>query len=1589
MARDDICSVDESGRVTASAGAQIQDVCTVTLSASAAGLSPYEQEIALTLRHPGVVQLAGNYRSYCALFETGRVKCWGKNNKGQLGIGNTNQIGDDDGEMGVNLDYLDFGEGRTVVQISMGFEHACAILDNGKLRCWGEGDYGRLGYNNAIDKNSPRGNVSLGGDALQVATGKHHTCAVLVGGTLKCWGFGSHGRIGDRNAVNRPYPVTVTLGEAATAVTLGDDHSCALLASGGIKCWGRDNVGQLGDGGSNTDQNSPVAVALGNDDMGNPVTATAVVAGSYHTCAVVSTGLKCWGQDDGGQLGDGGSDTNQNSPVAVNLGSGKHALRIALGETHTCGILNDHSLKCWGDNSHGQLGIGSTANSGSPVAVNLGADLHARSVALGARNSCAVLNDGTVKCWGWHVNGSLGAGGSGTFSWGDAADEMEDNLARVPLHPSDLGTIAWGSFTDSSLVIGGTRATPTAPTLAEADVTIGYAVTNETSANCTLHNAETGQVSANEVDVTSPQECALTVTISKEGFTPLSHEISIPLEVGTRRGLGWNAGTTTFRPGDSPVTLEAVSGETTGITYTVTDSGSANCAFVSGRVLTFDSAGSCRVQATVTKAGYNDWASPVVEITVTAQEPVGIAWAGYSPDNIVEVGQSVDPLTATPDPSGAAVSYALEAIPSGACTINASGRLTAVAKGACYVTLTATDSSRAAGVRVVTVIASEALDFDTAGVPAYPDTTMGLEAGWDMDNLHLTDDNGVPVQWSFTAGGSRYGVERDDICSVDENGRVSASATAQLNDTCTVTVRGTAEGYITYGREFPLTLRWLGVVQLAGFYRSYCALFEGGRVKCWGSNYRGQLGIGNKSDIGDGNGEMGANLAYLNFGEGRTAVQISIGNNHACAVLDNGDIKCWGLGSTGQLGYGNTSDMTSPGGSVPLGGDALQVAVGGTNHTCAVLVGGSVKCWGSGQYGKIGDGNTTQRTRPVTVNLGEGAVAVAAGQHHSCALLASGGIKCWGWDGSGQLGDGGSNTDQNSPVAVNLGVDDGNNPITASSVSAGYDHTCAITSDGLKCWGDDTFGQRGDGGSRTNQGSPVGVNVGSTGSVLQIEAAYYHTCAVLDDHSLKCWGYNDSGQLGIGSTVDRGSPIAVNLGTSLNVRSVAAGLRNSCAALTDGTVKCWGEHQDGSLGAGAGSVTWGDAASEMGDNLARVALHAGDLGTIAWGSFADSSLVIGGSSATPTAPTLTEAGVTIGYALTEETGANCTLQDDTTGEVSANEVDVSSPLECTLIVTVSKTGFASQSHEISIPLEGRAWDLGAVTWGDFANGVNLVVGGGSVAPATTTHTGATVTYALTEESDDYCTLLDSTTGEVEAKAVNVTASSVCTLEITASKIGHTPERHQISIDLAKGTQQGVAWGPGVLNYQTGDASATLGEVRGANAEAVILYRVTSAGGTNCAFGSGSTLTFDSAGTCSVRALVRRLGYTDWTSPTFDIVISASDPVAIAWTGYSDSNVFAPGASASPLAPTLEPAGAAVSYSAVSVPAGVCSVHATDGTLTASNPGLCYVTLSATAASRAAGKVTLAVLVQGQLALTVAGEPAYPDTSLGNRGLAGH
>jgi alpha-tubulin suppressor-like RCC1 family protein len=289
-----------------------------------------------------------------------------------------------------------------------------------------------------------------------------------------------------------------------------------------------------------------------------------------------------------------------------------------------------------------------------------------------------------------------------------------------------------------------------------------------------------------------------------------------------------------------------------------------------------------------------------------------------------------------------------------------------------------------------------------------------------------------------------------------------------------------------------------------------------------------------------------------------TVSAVSAGDLYTCARTSAGGAKCWGNNDYGMLGDGTTTERRIPVNVSALGGGVATVAAGG-GSTCALTSAGGVKCWGRNDSGQLGDGTTTERHTPVDVSgLTSGVVAVAAGGSHTCALTASSRIECWGFNSQGQLGDG-TITERHTPVHVS-GLTSG-----VIAVAAGDSHTCALTSaGGAKCWGGNGSGELGDNKACTGP-CTTPVNVSRLTSGVVAVTAGGHSCALTSAGGAKCWGDNTFGQLGDGTTKERHTPMDVT-GLMRSIAAISAGETHTCAVTSGGGVRCWGQNSFGQLG---------------------------------------------------------------------------------------------------------------------------------------------------------------------------------------------------------------------------------------------------------------------------------------------------------------------------------------------------------------------------------------------------------------------------------------
>ena len=818
--------------------------------------------------------------------------------------------------------------------------------------------------------------------AAQFAVGSDFACALSEAGTVKCWGMNNYGQLGNESTTYLGVPGEsdgaalpfVDLGShTARSLTVGDYHACVILDTSAVACWGLNEHGQLGIGTTlnRGDEAGEMGTDLVTVDLGAH-TAKHISAGYDHTCAILeNNALVCWGANFRGALGVGTKHTVGNEPnemgsflQPVDLGTGLHAVDVVAGFWRTCAILQTGALKCWGYNGSGALGLGDTDHRGDasgemgnalPV-VNVGSDRTVTAVATGHDSTCAVLDNGSLKCWGSNGDGQLGY--DDTTTRGTTSASMGDNLAAINLGGVDaasvtVGTKHFGRFTCAVLTNGKPKCW--------GDNFYGVLGTGDT---VTRGDSAGEMATLGTIDI-GTGKTAQALDASEEFVCALRNSADIVCWGDNK--LKFSVGGTTV--GDTPGEMG-------------------------------DNLLSQNIGYTVAASTATPTASMTPTTIRTAQFAVGYDFAcALSEAGTVkcwgmnEYGQLGNESTTYLGVPGESDGAALPFVDLGSHTARS---LTVGDYHACVIL----DTSAVAcwGLN----------EHGQLGIG----TTLnrGDEAG-EMGTDLVTVDLGAHTAKHISAG-------YDHTCAILENNALvcwGANFRGALGVGTKHTVGNEPNEMGSFLQPVDLGTGLHAVDVVAGFWRT-CAILQTGALKCWGYNGSGALGLGDTDHRGDASGEMGNALPVVNVGSDRTVTAVATGHDSTCAVLDNGSLKCWGSNGDGQLGYDDTTTRGTTSASmgdnlaaINLGGvDAASVTVG-TKHfgrfTCAVLTNGKPKCWGDNFYGVLGTGDTVTRGDSAgematlgTIDIGTGKTAQAldASKEFVCALRNSADIVCWG-----------------------------------------------------------------------------------------------------------------------------------------------------------------------------------------------------------------------------------------------------------------------------------------------------------------------------------------------------------------------------------------------------------------------------------------------------------------------------------------------------------------------------------------------------------------------------------------------------------------
>jgi alpha-tubulin suppressor-like RCC1 family protein len=881
-------SVDGTGLFTSGATMQPASVRVVDSNG-------YYDDVTISIHKPHEIQSGGQYNCIKKWnTETDyEYRCWGWNSyptnySGPLMSGITNK-GDAKGEMGDNIDVVPLPSGKTPLKVYTGTYHTCALLDDYSLACWGYNSNGVLGIGNTSYPGRVFGEM---GD---------NTPLVLLGS----------GR-----TIHNTLPLKAVYTGANT-------HACAILDTSEVRCWGANTYGQLGlgdvaircDSAANCGDNLP-NVNLGGID------AIQVTTGPYHSCALLTNGeVKCWGYNLYGQLGLGDT-TNRGNAIgtipsantAIDLGTGLTAKEIQSGDHFVCAILNDDTIKCWGRNNYGQLGIGDNLNRGDDPGemgdalprVDLGGRL-ALSLEGGSDFMCALLSDGEYYCWGLGSSGQL-ANGDGD-NVGDVPGEM--GLSLLPINTG---------FANSPKKISGYTAT-----------------------NCAITQSDDLKCFGSNLYGTLGQE----------------HD--------------YNMGASLLTVGDAMDNIDV---------------------------------------------GHGDKVKDVA--------------TGYTHVCIITMGDQVK----------------------------------------CW-------------------------------------------------------------------GHSAYGSLGDGKAAI-----------------------GTHPDHLGKYHTLPIGDDTSGLAELVVGRNNAVMMYNDQRFKIWGSNIEYQInptallmGEGSRTPIGYRENHILENIPYFNLGTVSPVKQISMGDSHICSLHDNGRVKCWGHNEYGEnfIGSGADNPITSPShfgdnlSFIDLGTSApVKQLVDGYISTCALWNNDNVKCWGANRFGSSGEGlanidigdapGELGTARPYIALPKDGGIDyIVGGIYSHCALYNNDNIRCWGYGSSGLNGIGsgahlGDNPGEMAALTPILLRGDAASVNVKKLVLKGY-HACVLWDDyKAKCWGRNSNGQLGLGDLGT-RGDAVGemgdtlpfVKLGTNEKIMDVSVGYEHSCFVLFDNTVKCVGRNDIGQLGTGNKIQYGS----------------------------------------------------------------------------------------------------------------------------------------------------------------------------------------------------------------------------------------------------------------------------------------------------------------------------------------------------------------------------------------------------------------------------------------------------------------------------------
>ena len=1064
-----------------------------------------------------VSDVAGIFPMQCFLMITGKVACHTQTGTAAVGGGLT---------------------GKNVVHISASGGYVCAVTSLHELYCWGSsasvnglGD----GTDTAVDPVLINGGALAAQNVVDVAVGWFLACAITDQPAIVCWG-----KNGDGTSV-QPTPTAVALGPLAGSgllgIEAGDTSMCAWNSANVLACWG-DNTNHLNDSSADTWIADPTVVPLGGFAA---ATVADVAMGFGHQCLLTSDGaVGCWGLNDFGQLGLGSGDAFLSTPGRVEGAlSTRTVTRLEASGDGVCVATSDLGFFCWGDrfpvDGVDELWLEPTAPA-TPSLNGGGLDVFDASEVVGRWNGIASPGVPAGSPWlpqdptiaGRKVNVVVQARLPGASLITGYVLQASRNAGFDWV---DIGLVGAAATTATGLLPGdGYWSFRVVPQTA-----FGGAPSNETAE----FEVKTGTYPTlfNTGSVRVITASGLPVVGAKVEWSGEGHSYSVGATAartdanGTQSAMPMSTGTLAFH-----ITGGTVAGK-----------GAMTDAFV------VDIATSANITIVLPEP-------TVVTRTLSVQMPDGRPVPGAA---ITSSGGGVS-RTVTASLSGGPRQF-YEADWDSQIALPTTSGLTGVAtmKGYAVPTLgvDATVQLVDAGLGSTTPVQVGLTRNTIAKVAQYPYLSFTAPpTGVQPLNtavpltVHATDALGSALPRVAVTLSSANGRSSNRTgCTQVLSGTTDASGNVPLRLCPTVSGTWFADGSGVVQTPGLAVALPVAPTQVSAGRLHTCARLADGSVVCSGSNATGQLGLGTVGGVAS----VPTKVTGL-----PSAAAVSAGGGFTCALFTPGaagTVKCWGAGASGQIGNGSKPAAQPVPQTVMATTSASLKAVSsisvGEATACAVLnagASGTLVCWGENGRGQVGDGTTVDRVRPVAVKVSatqplRGVLQVSVGRDHTCAVMYGGGVRCWGANNVGQLGNPVVTKDMPFASTVVWRIDGAN--AKATQVSVGTAHACARLSTGaVRCWGGNTSGQLGQGTnlvafSRT----PLPVKITATAflsGATSVSVGGSATCAVVGTGAaarVRCWGLNSSGGLGIGNTTNQRYAVLLTT-TSLNgVKAVSMG----------------------------------------------------------------------------------------------------------------------------------------------------------------------------------------------------------------------------------------------------------------------------------------------------------------------------------------------------------------------------------------------------------------------------------------------------------------